>query len=291
MHDFFEGVCNYDVSQVLLHLINNDKLFSLDILNSRKQSFNLGQTEINNASPAIKINHLQSLKLHMSASEMWTFCHLLPIIIGDLVPRDNKHWKLICLLIEIMDILLRVKFDEKLLNVLSQKIEQHHALYIKLFGKTLKPKFHFLTHYPTAIKKMGPLRYIWCFRFESKHRELKMYTNNTNSRKNIPYSVGIKCSLKFCDRLLNKIGLKDELEYKRNHIIESTIKQMPYYENIQNLHLFNDTILSSKSLVFLKEVKYRNTLYKETFFLLSNSLKLYEIVNIALENKENVKDC
>jgi hypothetical protein len=291
MHDVFEGVCMYDVTQVLLHLISSEKLFSLEILNSRKQSLNLGQTEVGNVSPPIKMTHLQSSKLHMSAAEIWTFCHTLPLLVGDLVPVNNEYWKLICLLIEIMDILLRVEFDAKLLKLLTQKIEQHHTHYIYLFGDTLKPKFHFLTHYPTIIKKIGPLRYIWCFRFEAKHREIKMYTNNTNSRKNIPYTVGIKCCLKFCNKVLNKIGLNDKLEFNIKHLrVKSTIREQPYYENIQNLNIFNADNLSNTRLTFIKEIKFKNTLYKEGFFLLSKSMKLYEIVHIVIEN-ENVKDC
>lgn len=291
MHDLFEGVCNYDVTQVLFNLINNQKLFSLNILNSRKQLFNLGQTELGNASPPIKMNHLQSLKLHMSAAEMWTFCHILPLLVGDLVPVNNEYWKLICLLIEIMDLILRVEFDEKILKLLALKIEQHHTQYIKLFGKTLKPKFHFLTHYPTIIRKMGPLRYIWCFRFEAKHRELKLYTNNTNSRKNISYSVGIKCSLKFCNTLLNNFGLNDELEYNIKNSIKSTLKDQSYFQKIENLNTFSYENIVDQNLNFIKEVKYKHTLYKENYFLLSKSLKLYEIVHIAVDIKQNVKNC
>lgn len=252
MHDFFEGVCNYDISQVLLHLINVEQLFSLDILNSRKQSFNLGQTEIGNASPPIKISHLQSLKLHiMSAAEMWTFCHTLPLLIGDLVPINNEYWKLICLLLQVMDILLKGEFDENLLKELKKKIEHHHTHYIKLFGDTLKPKFHFLTHYPTIIRKLGPLRYIWCFRFEAKHKELKNYTNNTNSRRNIRFTVGVKCSLKFCNKLLKKNGLQDNLQYNNNNCcIRSTFEEQPYYRNIQNLDLFDADVLTKKKIHF-----------------------------------------
>ncbi|KAJ8966517.1 hypothetical protein NQ317_002527 [Molorchus minor] len=41
----------------------------------------------------------------------------------------------------------------------------------------LKPKFHFLTHYPTIMKKIGPLSQTMTLRYESKHRQLKLAAN------------------------------------------------------------------------------------------------------------------
>lgn len=136
---------------------------------------------------------------------------------------------------------------------------------------------------------MGPLRHIWCFRFEAKHRELKIYTNNTNSRKNIPYTVGVKCSLKFCDRLLNKIGLKNKLVYNNKSEVKLRLKDQLYYKYIKNLDVLSSE-LCDRTLIFIKEVTYLNTLYKESFFLFSKSLRLYEIVHIAI-HEEDAVDC
>ncbi|KAK5638762.1 hypothetical protein RI129_013057 [Pyrocoelia pectoralis] len=285
MHDLFEGVCHYDISQILRHFIEKDKLFSLDILNSRKQLFDYGKTEIGNISPPIKINHLTNLKLHMSAREMWTFCHFLPLIIGDLVPINNKYWKLVLLLLEIIDLILMTEFNDTDLKLMSLKIQQHHLHYIKLFGNTLKPKFHFMVHYPTIIKKIGPLKHIWCFRFESKHRELKIYTNNTNSRKNIPYTIAVKCSLKFSYRLLNNIGLKQPLAYDTNCTKQENLREKSYYKNLDSDKVGNieDNIITFKNCVI-----YKGTQYAIDYYLLSKDLQLYKIVDIIMATDENI---
>ncbi|KAB0790692.1 hypothetical protein PPYR_01368 [Photinus pyralis] len=285
MHDLFEGVCHYDVCQILTHLIEKDHLFSLKILNSRKQLFNYGKTEIGNISPPIKINHLTNLKLHMSAREMWTFCHFLPLIIGDLVPINNKYWKLLRLLLEMIDLILMTEFNDTDLKLMTLKIEQHHLQYVKLFGNTLKPKFHFLLHYPTIIKKIGPLKYIWCFRFESKHRELKMYTNNTNSRKNIPYTIGIKCSLKFSYRLLNNNGFKNIIAYNSKSTKQQNLRDQFYYKNL-NLDAVN--IIGDDIMTFKKDIIYKGTQYAIDYYLLTKKLQLYRIVDIVLTSNENI---
>ena len=41
MHDFFEGVCPYDLSAILLHYLNT-KLFSIEDINYRIMAFNYG---------------------------------------------------------------------------------------------------------------------------------------------------------------------------------------------------------------------------------------------------------
>ncbi|XP_017464873.1 PREDICTED: uncharacterized protein LOC108358198 isoform X1 [Rhagoletis zephyria] len=83
MHDVFEGVCIYDVCNVLLSLIK-DKVITLDIINSRKQFFQFGKIEIGKKSPHLEAGRLKTYNLKMSASE--------PLMIGDLIPRDNEHW-------------------------------------------------------------------------------------------------------------------------------------------------------------------------------------------------------
>lgn len=289
MHDIFEGVCRYDVSKILLNFIETEKFFTIEILNDRKNQFQYGEIELSNRSSEIKISHLKCQKLNMSAREMWTFCHFLPIIIGDLIPLRNKYWKLLCTLIEIIDEILKTEFDEESLNKLKLKIKNHHTIYVQLFGPTLKPKFHFLLHYATIIRNVGPLKHVWCFRFESKHREIKTYTNCITSRRNAPLSVAIKCMLKFSNRLLLNKGLDG------NCIFEKQSKEKfknKFYSNKVNKGSFGCEILMSESYNFITHVEIKGTTYKLGYFLMSKSLKLFEIKDIIiLENNKVIFVC
>lgn len=51
-------------------------------------------------------------------------------------------------------------------------------------GKTI-PKHHFVSHYPAAIRSMGPLNTMSMMRFESKHKTLKEFACRTNNFINI----------------------------------------------------------------------------------------------------------
>lgn len=65
-------------------------MFSLDILNKRKQTFEYGELEVGNMSPDIKVSHLKRRHFKMSAREMLIFVMYFPIMVGDLVPSDDE---------------------------------------------------------------------------------------------------------------------------------------------------------------------------------------------------------
>lgn len=46
------------------------------------------------------------------------------------------------------------------------------------------------------IKNSGPLGFLSGMRFESKHREITNYTNVCASRKNLPFTIGKKMTIK-----------------------------------------------------------------------------------------------
>lgn len=103
-------------------------------------------------------------------------------MVGDLIPEDYEVWNLFLTLLKIIDIILSHKITENEILHLKQLIMHHNSMYTTLFNDNLKPKHHFLIHYPTIIQYSGPPRHYWCFRFESKHKEVKMYAHTTCSR-------------------------------------------------------------------------------------------------------------
>lgn len=198
------------------------KYFDLDILNSRKQLFDYGSKEIENISPKIQLHHLKKKKLKMSAREMMTFIMYFPIMIGDLVPSDDVVWKFLINFVEIVDILLCFEVDECSILILENKIKTHNSDYITIFNDTLKPKFHNLTHYPNIIRQSGPLRKIWCFNFEQKHKQFKVYSHCITSRKNICLTLAKKYELKFAFQLLKGTNFVNTITSNENHLIESS---------------------------------------------------------------------
>lgn len=160
MHDLFEGIIKYDLSKTLKVLIDDKTVldFNLETLNTLKQSFDYGQIEIGNLSNPIQFEQLKNGTLKMSASEARNFLHFLPLMIGHLIPKENIHWKFILKLIDICDIAMKSSFDDDDIKKMEMKISAYLKLYVELYGRSLKPKHHFLCHYADCIRQNGPLR-------------------------------------------------------------------------------------------------------------------------------------
>lgn len=96
MHDVFEGVCQYDMSKLILHFIKSN-LFTLENLNDRIGIYDFGPEE-GNRPPFLKIEKLKRNSLGFSASETITFVIHFGLIIGHKIPENNDFWDLyICL--------------------------------------------------------------------------------------------------------------------------------------------------------------------------------------------------
>lgn len=75
MHDLFEGVCHYDLRQIINNFID-ENFFTLDLLNERKYNFHYGPIDVGDIFPDIEADQLnRKKKLRLSAIEMATFCY------------------------------------------------------------------------------------------------------------------------------------------------------------------------------------------------------------------------
>jgi hypothetical protein len=209
MHDLLEGVCIYDIGQLLHQFVMVDKLFSLEILNSRIQLFALGENDSKNRPGVITHKDVSQKKLKMSASQMLCLVRYLGLMIGDLVPVGNEYWTLYTYLNAIVSIVTAPSIQKDCYILLETLIEEHHSTYISLFGKSLKPKHHLMVHYPRIVQMSGPLIHLWSMRFEAKHKELKTSSNASCSRRNITYTIATKHQLKYANRLLSNRGFED----------------------------------------------------------------------------------
>jgi hypothetical protein len=277
MHDILEGVASYDLTEILIHFL---KFTTLETINNRKQNFDYGSLNSGNRSNPIKLSHLQNKKLKMSASEMLTFVHFLPIMVGDLIPHDDV-WEFLLLLVKLIDLVLSHSFSEEKLLVLERTVHLHNSLYVSLFNQTLKPKHHHLLHYCRVIRFAGPVKYLWCMRFESKHKEISLYCQVVNSRINISWSVAIKACFKYAYSQL----YHSDFDLPEYDFSSEKIQDTLYFNQIQNNHVFTIDVK------LLKSIKFNGITYKKSFFLLEdtvnlnlNNFLLYKIIDLFLLN-------
>lgn len=100
---------------------------------------------------------------------------MLPLILYEyfMLPDPPKGVLLLLKLLDITDILMAMVIDKEWLANL-------HLLIMELFGQVnelnplaVRPKFHYLVHYPHLIQQYGPPRQYYTMRFEALHQYFK----------------------------------------------------------------------------------------------------------------------
>lgn len=205
MHDILEGIGGLEVKLVLGSLIE-DKLVTLDQVNYRITSFDYGFSDVRNNPSSIKPQDLKNPdgSFRQTASQTWCLLRLLPLMIGDLVPEGNKHWELLLCLLACMEIIFSPELTHGVVLFLRHLIAEHHSLFLDLYpDRHLKPKHHFMTHYPGAVMKLGPLLHFWSMRFEAKHAFFKQVSHVTCNFRNICKTQAFKHQMMMCYTLLS----------------------------------------------------------------------------------------
>jgi hypothetical protein len=133
---------------------------------------------------------------------MMCFIHFFTIMVGDLVPHNDAVWNYLLTLCKLVELVLVPSYDNERLTELQRTSTKHNTLFLNVFKEYFILKDHLITHYITIILNSGPLKYLWCFRHESKHKEITYYTHAINSRINIAYSAALKLSFKFAYSIL-----------------------------------------------------------------------------------------
>lgn len=94
--------------------------------------------------------------------------------------KDNDLWEMMLCLRRIMLILLSFKITVSQIKILNNLIIEYIYLRQKLFPEEpMKPKHHYLLHYPYLIKIFRPIRQLWTLRFESKHQYFKQVKHSS----------------------------------------------------------------------------------------------------------------
>ena len=154
MHDIFEGVANIGMAAIIQFYVST-KVFDLITLNRLIRQFPF--FEISNKPPVISLSHLDKGELAFSAAECKNLVLYFGLIVGDRINEDCEVWLYYRTLREIVDIVLMKSVTVDHSKYLAELIHQHHTLYKSLFRKHLRPKFHFLTHYPSYLLQSGPI--------------------------------------------------------------------------------------------------------------------------------------
>lgn len=184
-HDLFEGVVSSDLALCINHLVNKGKHFTFEELNRRISQFTYLGSEANDKPPEFCPN---SEKLGGHAVQNWCLLRVLPLLVGDRIknPTECSAWNMILLLREIVVHVCSPTITADQVAYLGVLIEEYIQSRVELFpGFPLKPKHHYLCHYPELIIQFGPLIRLWTMRFESKHTYFKQCARKLHNFKNL----------------------------------------------------------------------------------------------------------
>jgi hypothetical protein len=171
-HDLFEGVIAYDLPLYIKYFVKTKKWFSYDILNQRIASFTYMSTDaLDKPNP---VSH-DGNRLGGNAVQNWCLLRLLPLIIGDKICEvSDEVWQLLLLLVRITAMICAPKVSVGQIACMQLLIEEYLEARYNMFPEVkMRPKHHYLSHYPALTLKFGPLIRVWTMRFEAKHAYFK----------------------------------------------------------------------------------------------------------------------
>ena len=185
-HDIFEGWMPEVLESVVQSLID-DGYITLAELQKCVNEFQYADADKSNKPCIVSI---RKLKLRFTQAQTWCFARLLPLIVGPKVPEGTEYWSLVNDMLNIVDHVCSPCHNEESILDLESLVEDFFTAVDNFYpDMNFKPKYHYMTHYGSQIRKFGPLAHCWTQRFESKHDQSKQKVYRTKNRKNICKSL------------------------------------------------------------------------------------------------------
>ncbi len=258
-HDVFEGVVAYDLAMYIKHFVKVKKFFTYSQLNRRIRQFSYQGSDATSTPSDVSE---KGVKIGGQATENWSLLRLLPIIIGEKIAEtDDPIWQLTVQLKELVELICAPKISHSQVALLNVLIVEYLETRKEMFpDHKLKPKHHYMGHYPALILKFGPLIRLWTMRFESKHSYFKRCVRRTQNFKNV------------CQTLANNHQLL-QTYLNSSSVFAPTLQvkqSTPFHAE-----LYSDAVRSAVeaslpdqcALEASTEIQWKGTLYRKGFFL------------------------
>lgn len=132
---------------------------------------------------------------------------------------------------DVLELVVSRRFTDESLFYLESKLSEHREVLLNAFPDlTLRPKHHYIEHYPHLTKVFGPLIDVWTMRFEGKHKFFKKVIHETQNFRNVPLTLARRHQRMMAYHLDCASFLKPELQ--ANNVKGIMISSLP--GNIQD---------------------------------------------------------
>ena len=258
-HDLFEGIVPRLIESTLGRLIR-DKILKerFDDLVGLLMSFKLNSKD---SSSRFYISN----GISCSSSQGRTLAKIFLFALRNKIPSDCFLCKGLVHLNNIINMVSAPFFFKSSFPILENEIFSLLKFVRCDLNLNIYPKLHFLTHYPTQIKKYGPMRYYCTDIFESTHKKMKRHILTSSNHKDVIKSMfnGLLGEISF-DFFCNTLFEVKFVAKKSSHV---SFQDLDF--NVQSKFSPTDKISSSKSLSI------NNIKFKSGYFLYNSSSKQY----------------
>lgn len=133
---------------------------------------------------------------------------------------------------DIVELVVAPRFTEETLYFLECKLAEHRELLRSTFPEfRLRPKHHYIEHYPQLIKAFGPLCNVWTMRFEGKHKFFKKVIRDAQNYRNVALTLAVKHQKAVSYHLDSASFFKPSVEMEK----VTTVSVSSFPENIQRV--------------------------------------------------------
>lgn len=198
MHDLLEGVIPL-LMKLVLQSLHSSKIITIAQVNAAIAAFSFGKNDKGHQPVSLPLTIASGTGSVLgSATEKLSLFMLLSMMIGHSIPSSNKPWQLYLQLRKVMDYLMCHRLPEKELPYLQMLVEDFAQNFVDCFPGNVTPKLHYLLHYPRLTSQYGPLRYLWCMRFEAKHQYFKKLARASQNYANLAHTLAKRHQLLQC---------------------------------------------------------------------------------------------
>lgn len=197
MHDHNEGSIPH-LLKAFFGLCFKSRLFSIDQLNFMFQFHDYGWLNQKNRPSQIHVSEKRSLG--QNASQSICIFRNLPFVLFRFKdsPELSEMWKCIQYLLQILTIVYSYDVSEHDLSRLDIITNQFLDQFRKCVNEPLIPKLHFMLHYSSIIRRVGPVMYMNTIRYEAMHQIFKRIARKTKIFRNINKTMARRHQQQMC---------------------------------------------------------------------------------------------
>ena len=258
MHVILEGCLPYVLALFLQYSIFQTQKFTLQMLNDYLLESCKVLQERKDVVMTIEAKHIKKDEhIKQKASSMLVMAYILPLFLGQYLDERDERYNNLLSLIRITCMCFNPVCDETTAGVLAQEIASFLDSFCKVYStEKVRPKMHFMLHFPRQLKMFGPLRHHSTMRAEAKHQAFK--DHRWMDFNNLPLSLLKRHQVCLANALTDNTGnITANFLQEANEVTSKwgqAVKVMDLAENIkaelmQNLQLQEEDVLVEYSLL------------------------------------------